>query len=56
MKSEPARLCRGDSFDEILDARLTRRDLLRGSLGLAAAASPARVRGARRASPSFWSP
>ena len=38
MKSEPAPLCRGNSFDEILDARLTRRDLLRGSLGLAAAA------------------
>jgi secreted PhoX family phosphatase len=37
MKSEPTPLCWGDSFDQILAARLTRRDLLRGSLGLAAA-------------------
>ena len=38
MKSELAPLRWGDSFDEILAARLTRRDLLRGSLGLTAAA------------------
>jgi secreted PhoX family phosphatase len=38
MKSRSMPLRRGDSFDEVLAARLTRRDLLRGSLGLAAAA------------------
>ena len=37
MKVEPTPLCWGDSFEGILAARLTRRDLLRGSLGLAAA-------------------
>ena len=37
MKGEPTPFCWGDSFEEILAARLTRRDLLRGSLGLAAA-------------------
>src|SRR3954468_12992636 len=38
MKNEPTRPWSTDSFDEILAARLTRRDVLRGSLGLTAAA------------------